>query len=81
MGFDDSWSLFFVSFRFQLRFEVFVLRSPWLPWFLKGMGLDARTDLGSYSNSLNVFNFLDFWLEKTGSNVSCDQGDLSYNLR
>ena len=34
---------FFVSFRFQLRFEVFVLRNPWLPWFLKGMGLDART--------------------------------------
>ena len=27
-------------------------------------GQHVRTDLGSYSNSLNVFNFLDFWLEK-----------------
>ena len=78
---------FFFSFLFVFNFglkssfsKVLGYLGFWRAWVLM-QGQHIRTDLGSYSNSLNVFNFFRFLARKTGSNVSCDQSDLSYNLR
>ena len=51
VGKEKTWAsmirgaFFFFSFLFVFNFGLksSFFKSPWLPWFLKGMGLDART--------------------------------------
>ena len=40
-------------------------------------GQHIRTALGSYSDSLNIFNFLDFFLEKLEAICHVIKGELS----